>query len=111
MTAGIATMRPNAVQLRASAMPAGSPRRVASSEASMASSALRRALVLGFLVRMPVFTGGIVLTLHVVSALDRPYAAAGLSSGTPVVFWDASRIDRSARTISQPCTTAAANSP
>ncbi|GAB3080329.1 MFS transporter [Pedococcus soli] len=51
----------------------------------LASSALRRALVLGFLVRMPVFAGGIVLTLHVVSALDRPYAAAGLVSAAATV--------------------------
>lgn len=51
----------------------------------LASSALRRALVLGFLVRMPVFTGGIVLTLHVVSALDRSYAAAGLVSAAATI--------------------------
>ena len=51
----------------------------------LASSALRRALVLGFLVRMPVFSGGIVLTLHVVSALDRPYAAAGLVSAAATI--------------------------
>jgi MFS family permease len=46
----------------------------------LASAALRRALVLGFLVRMPIFAGGVVLTLHVVSHLDRPYGAAGLVS-------------------------------
>lgn len=46
----------------------------------LASSALRRALVLGFLVRMPIFAGGVVLTLHVVAHLDRTYAAAGLVS-------------------------------
>lgn len=51
----------------------------------LASPALRRALVLGFLVRMPVFAGGIVLTLHVVSALDRPYAAAGLVSAAATI--------------------------
>ena len=51
----------------------------------LASPALRRALVLGFLVRMPVFSGGIVLTLHVVSALDRPYAAAGLVSAAATI--------------------------
>jgi MFS family permease len=43
-------------------------------------AALRRALVLGFLVRMPIFAGGVVLTLHVVTALHRSYAAAGLVS-------------------------------
>lgn len=46
----------------------------------LASAALRRALVLGFLVRVPIFAGGVVLTLHVVSALHRSYAAAGLVS-------------------------------
>lgn len=43
----------------------------------LASRQLRQALVLGFLVRMPVFTGIIVLTLHVVSTLGHTYAAAG----------------------------------
>jgi MFS family permease len=42
--------------------------------------ALRQALVLGFLVRMPIFAGGVVLTLHVVGHLHRPYGAAGLVS-------------------------------
>jgi MFS family permease len=41
---------------------------------------LRRAIVLGFLVRLPIFAGGVVLTLHVVSSLHRSYAAAGLVS-------------------------------
>ncbi len=43
-------------------------------------SAVRRLLLLGFLVRTPIFAGGIVLTLHVVSGLGRSYAAAGLVS-------------------------------
>ncbi|HEV7195902.1 MAG TPA: MFS transporter [Pedococcus sp.] len=43
-------------------------------------AALRRAIVLGFLVRLPIFAGGVVLTLHVVSSLHRSYAAAGLAS-------------------------------
>jgi MFS family permease len=46
----------------------------------LSSAALRRALVLGFLVRVPIFAGGVVLTLHVVSALHRSYGAAGLVS-------------------------------
>ncbi|HEV7145769.1 MAG TPA: MFS transporter [Pedococcus sp.] len=46
----------------------------------LARTALRRAIVLGFLVRLPIFAGGVVLTLHVVSALHRSYAAAGLVS-------------------------------
>ena len=51
----------------------------------LASAALRRALVLGFLVRMPIFAGGVVLTLHVVSHLGRPYAAAGLVSAAATI--------------------------
>jgi MFS family permease len=51
----------------------------------LASPALRGALVLGFLVRMPIFAGGVVLTLHVVSALDRSYGAAGLVSAAATV--------------------------
>ena len=47
--------------------------------------ALRRALVLGFLVRMPIFAGGVVITLHVVSHLHRSYAAAGLVSAAATV--------------------------
>lgn len=51
----------------------------------LASAALRRALVLGFLVRMPIFAGGVVLTLHVVSHLGRSYAAAGLVSAAATI--------------------------
>lgn len=51
----------------------------------LASAALRRALVLGFLVRMPIFAGGVVITLHVVSYLDRSYGAAGLVSAAATV--------------------------
>jgi MFS family permease len=51
----------------------------------LASPALRGALVLGFLVRMPIFAGSVVLTLHVVSALDRSYGAAGLVSAAATV--------------------------
>jgi MFS family permease len=51
----------------------------------LASAALRRALVLGFLVRMPIFAGGLVLTLHVVSHLGRTYAAAGLVSAAATI--------------------------
>lgn len=39
---------------------------------------LRRALLLGFLIRVPMWAGGVLLTLHVVAALGRSYAAAGL---------------------------------
>lgn len=51
----------------------------------LASRALRDALVLGFLVRMPIFGGGVVLTLHVVSTLHHSYAAAGLVSAAATV--------------------------
>ncbi len=42
--------------------------------------AARSVLLLGFLVRMPMFCTGIVLTLHVVSTLGRSYGEAGLVS-------------------------------
>ena len=42
--------------------------------------ALRQALVLGTLVRIPIFAGGVLLTLHVVHTLHRDYGAAGLVS-------------------------------
>jgi MFS family permease len=51
----------------------------------LASAALRRALVLGFLVRIPIFGGGVVLTLHVVSHLGRTYGAAGLVSAAATI--------------------------
>lgn len=47
--------------------------------------AVRQALVLGVLVRMPIFAGGVVITLHVVSHLGRSYGAAGLVSGAATV--------------------------
>jgi MFS family permease len=40
--------------------------------------AVRQALVLGILVRIPIFAGGVLLTLHVVQTLHRGYGAAGL---------------------------------
>lgn len=46
----------------------------------LAVPALRQALLLGVLVRTPIFAGGIVLTLHVVASLGRSYGAAGLAS-------------------------------
>ena len=51
----------------------------------LASAALRRALVLGFLTRMPIFAGGVVLVLHVVSHLGRSYGAAGLVSAAATI--------------------------
>jgi MFS family permease len=40
--------------------------------------AVRRVLVLGLLIRIPLWAAGIVLTLHVVQHLDRSYTEAGL---------------------------------
>ncbi|MEP6855753.1 MAG: MFS transporter, partial [Pedococcus sp.] len=51
----------------------------------LASAAVRRALLLGLLVRMPIFAGSVVLTLHVVAALGRSYGAAGLVSAAATV--------------------------
>ena len=51
----------------------------------LASRALRQALVLGFLVRMPIFGGSVVLTLHVAATLHRSYAAAGLVSAAATI--------------------------
>lgn len=47
--------------------------------------AVRHALFLGLFVRMPIFAGSVVLTLHVVSTLDRSYGAAGLVSGAATI--------------------------
>ena len=47
--------------------------------------ALRQALVLGILVRIPIFAGGVLLTLHVVQTLHRDYGAAGLVSAAATV--------------------------
>lgn len=51
----------------------------------LAVPALRRAVILGFLVRMPVFAGGVVITLHVVSHLGRSYGAAGLVASAATI--------------------------
>ena len=51
----------------------------------LASRAIRQALLLGLLVRMPIFAGGVVLTLHVVSTLQRSYGAAGLVSAAATI--------------------------
>lgn len=46
---------------------------------------LRQALVLGILVRIPIFAGGVVLTLHVVQSLGRSYGSAGLVTAAATV--------------------------
>jgi MFS family permease len=53
-------------------MPLGPYRRV------LATRAARQAIILGILVRVPLFAGWVVLTLHVVSTLHRSYGQAGL---------------------------------
>ena len=47
--------------------------------------AMRQALILGILVRIPIFAGGVLLTLHVVQTLHRDYGAAGLVSAAATV--------------------------
>lgn len=47
--------------------------------------ALRQALLLGVLVRIPIFAGGVILTLHVVQTLGRSYGAAGLVTAAATV--------------------------
>ena len=47
--------------------------------------AMRQALVLGILVRIPIFAGGVLLTLHVVQTLHRDYGAAGLVSAAATI--------------------------
>jgi MFS family permease len=42
---------------------------------------VRRVLVLSFVMRIPLWAGNVVMTLHVVTRLDRSYAAAGLLVG------------------------------
>ena len=51
----------------------------------LAVPAVRRAIGLGFLVRMPLFTLGVVLTLHIVGTLHRSYAAAGVATAVLLV--------------------------
>lgn len=46
----------------------------------LALPAARAALLLGFFIRIPLFAAGVILTLHVVSALHRSYGAAGVLS-------------------------------
>ncbi len=45
----------------------------------------RRILLLGFLVRVPMFAGTVILTLHVVSSLDRSYAQAGFVTAAATI--------------------------
>src|SRR6266516_5779408 len=51
----------------------------------LAVPAALRAMLLGILLRVPMFAGGVVLTLHVVGSLDRNYGQAGLVSAAATV--------------------------
>lgn len=48
--------------------------------AVFAVPAVRRAVLLGFVVRMPMFTSGLIVTIHLVTTLHRSYAEAGVAS-------------------------------
>ena len=60
----------------------------------------RRVLLLGFLLRLPVFSAAVILTLHVVGHLEHSYAAAGLvaAAGTLAIAvsgpWRGRLLDR-----------------
>jgi MFS family permease len=47
--------------------------------------AMRQALVLGILIRIPIFAGGVLLTLHVVQTLHRSYGEAGLVTAAATI--------------------------
>ena len=51
----------------------------------LAVPAMRQALLLGILVRIPIFAGGVLLTLHVVQTLHRDYGAAGLVTAAATI--------------------------
>jgi predicted MFS family arabinose efflux permease len=58
---------------------------VAPYRVALASRDLRLALLLGSFVRIPVFSAGVLLTVHVVSTLGRSYAAAGVLASVATV--------------------------
>ncbi|HEX7535613.1 MAG TPA: MFS transporter [Dermatophilaceae bacterium] len=51
----------------------------------LAVPAMRQALLLGIMVRIPIFAGGVLLTLHVVQTLHRDYGSAGLVTAAATV--------------------------
>ena len=61
---------------------------------------VRRILLLGMLIRVPLWAANVVITLHVVSQLDRSYAAAGVVSTVVAISlsisspWRGRRLDR-----------------
>jgi MFS family permease len=52
---------------------------------ALRSRPLRTALILGTLVRAPVFASSVLLTIHVVTTLERSYTAAGLLAGAATI--------------------------
>lgn len=61
------------------------PGKIAAYRNVLAVHDVRNALLLGLLLRIPIFAGSVVLTLHVVGALGRNYAAAGLLTAAATV--------------------------
>lgn len=66
----------------------------------LSSTAVRRVLLLSFLIRIPMWAGNVILTLHVVAHLGRSYGAAGLVAAAATVAlsvsapWRGRRLDR-----------------
>ncbi|WP_404382213.1 MFS transporter [Knoellia locipacati] len=58
---------------------------IAPYRAALASPGLKSALILGAFVRIPVFSAGVLLTVHVVTTLGESYAAAGLLAAVATV--------------------------
>lgn len=58
---------------------------IAPYRAALASPGLKSALLLGAFVRIPVFSAGVLLTVHVVTTLGKSYAAAGLLAAVATV--------------------------
>ena len=56
------------------------PAMLSAYRAVFAVPAVRRAVLLGFLIRMPMFTIGLLVTVHLVTDLGRTYAEAGLAA-------------------------------
>ena len=51
----------------------------------LANRDTRQALLLGFLIRVPMWAGAVILTLHVVTSLGRSYGEAGLVTAASTV--------------------------
>jgi MFS family permease len=51
----------------------------------LANRDTRNALILGFFIRVPMWAGAVILTLHVVTSLGRSYGAAGLVTAASTV--------------------------